>query len=209
MSRKNLSAPAGYEVATCRVLVEACQELERLLDGPASRGRLVNYLRGNQTLAVVVKPAAGTSSTAAGDCYGVLDEHSAAWVSRALERLADETYLERELDAPLAYRVTAAGRRLIAGRERPSRHVLPHSPRLGSSPAIEEQLRLLRARLARDEGRPAFSVFDNRALAWIASTRPTSLAELARAPGFGERRLAKYGRRVISALRRARDPEHS
>jgi len=192
------SAVLAYETAIARVLVLATSELGESV--PAGTGvaarRVVNHVRGNQP------PVAETDATPprTTDCRGALHDHSARWIARGLERLAEEGYLERVGDRTLAYAPTAAGRRLARGRERLRDTIFPRPARLGDRPELESRLAELRRRLASEEGRPAFSIFDNRTLAWIAAHQPHTLADLADAPGFGEQRLASYGRRVLRAL---------
>ncbi|MEL6894091.1 MAG: ATP-dependent DNA helicase UvrD2, partial [Actinomycetota bacterium] len=61
-----------------------------------------------------------------------------------------------------------------------------------------EQLKGLRTRLA--DGKPAYVVFDNKTLAAIARTSPSSRQELARISGVGPAKLEKYGDAFIELL---------
>ena len=61
-----------------------------------------------------------------------------------------------------------------------------------------EQLRTLRSRLA--EGKPAYVVFDNKTLAAIARTAPTTKQDLAKISGVGPAKLDKYGDAVIELI---------
>ncbi|MFN3254834.1 MAG: ATP-dependent helicase [Ilumatobacter sp.] len=61
-----------------------------------------------------------------------------------------------------------------------------------------ERLRVLRATLA--EGKPAYVVFDNKTLAAIARTAPTTKQQLARIAGVGPAKLDKFGDAVIELL---------
>lgn len=64
-------------------------------------------------------------------------------------------------------------------------------------------LRLLRARLAKDEDLPAYVIFPDRALREIARANPASIAQLAQVRGVGPARLDRYGRQVLETLRDA------
>lgn len=66
--------------------------------------------------------------------------------------------------------------------------------------ACMDQLRALRARLAKDEEVPAYVIFPDRALREIARARPRSLATLAAVHGVGPARLDRYGRAVLEVL---------
>jgi DNA helicase-2/ATP-dependent DNA helicase PcrA len=90
-----------------------------------------------------------------------------------------------------------------------SHRVEPHSAGAGrksdpagdlDGPAIErfERLKALRLRLA--EGKPAYVVFDNKTLAAIARTAPTTRQELSRISGVGPAKLDRYGDAVIELI---------
>ena len=194
---KNTVAIA-YETALCRVVLEAadcCREVT--VHGTPLRS-LVNYLRGNQP-----PPDAGADGSNRRDhtCHGLLHEHAASWLADALAALSEEGYLALDENRARRISVTPAGRRLLTNRERLSGSILPRPAKLGAHPGVENKLAELRRRLAREEGRPPFSIFDNRALAWLAEHRPRSMADLAAAPGFGEKRLGRYGQPVLRVLR--------
>jgi len=63
-----------------------------------------------------------------------------------------------------------------------------------------EQLKELRRELAKAAAVPAYVVFHDATLVEIARRCPTTLAELATIPGIGERKLARYGERVLATL---------
>ena len=52
------------------------------------------------------------------------------------------------------------------------------------------------------DGKPAYVVFDNKTLAAIARTAPTSRQELARISGVGPAKLERYGEAVVELMRR-------
>ncbi|MEU3606788.1 DNA helicase RecQ [Streptomyces sp. NPDC035033] len=65
---------------------------------------------------------------------------------------------------------------------------------------VFEALRAWRAATAREQGVPAYVVFHDATLREIATTLPTSVAELGTVGGVGEAKLAKYGEGVLEAL---------
>jgi superfamily II DNA helicase RecQ len=195
---KNTIALA-YETALCRVIVGAASCCCDLAGGDTPRRTLVNYLRGNQAPPVAAENGASPPDH---ESHGLLHQHSSSWLERLLDSIVEEGYLAPDQDRSQRVSVTPAGRRLLKGREKLAASILPHPERLGTHPEMEDKLRQMRRRIAKAEGRPPFSVFDNRTLAWLAGHRPRNTAELASAPGFGEKRLAKYGRRVLNVLRR-------
>jgi ATP-dependent DNA helicase RecQ len=68
--------------------------------------------------------------------------------------------------------------------------------------AVFEELRAWRGATAKDQGVPAYVVFNDATLRSIAATAPSSLAELAGISGVGESKLAKYGDGILEVLGR-------
>jgi len=65
---------------------------------------------------------------------------------------------------------------------------------------VFERLRAWRSERAKDQGVPAYVVFSDATLREIATTLPSSLAELGKVNGIGETKLARYGQQVLDAL---------
>jgi ATP-dependent DNA helicase RecQ len=63
-----------------------------------------------------------------------------------------------------------------------------------------EQLRAWRAGVAREQGLPAYVIFQDKTLRQIAAERPTTLAQLSTINGVGEAKLAKYGQQVLDTI---------
>jgi DNA helicase-2/ATP-dependent DNA helicase PcrA len=138
------------------------------------------------------------------------------------EQLAEErrllyvgaTRARRELWLSWATARTAGSRR---GREpsrflaglRPSggpraRAAAPKKARLsagGVDAGLVARLTAWRSDEARRAGQPAYCVFDNKTLVAIAERRPDSLEQLARVPGVGPAKLARFGPAVLDLLR--------
>ena len=66
--------------------------------------------------------------------------------------------------------------------------------------AAFERLRGWRAATAKEQGIPAYVIFHDSTLREVATTAPSSLAELGRVSGIGETKLARYGQQVLDAL---------
>jgi ATP-dependent DNA helicase RecQ len=63
--------------------------------------------------------------------------------------------------------------------------------------ALFEALRAVRLSLARDEGVAAYIIFPDRTLIEMALRRPTSLDEMRRVQGVGDRKLSTYGQTFL------------
>jgi ATP-dependent DNA helicase RecQ len=66
--------------------------------------------------------------------------------------------------------------------------------------AAFERLRGWRAATAKEQGVPAYVIFHDSTLREVATTSPSSLAELGKVSGIGETKLARYGQQVLDAL---------
>jgi len=67
---------------------------------------------------------------------------------------------------------------------------------------IFESLRELRLDLAKSEGVPAYVIAHDRTLRELARLRPRDEDELRAVPGFGERRVERYGEAFLDVLGR-------
>ncbi|MER7999020.1 DNA helicase RecQ [Streptomyces sp. NPDC095613] len=65
---------------------------------------------------------------------------------------------------------------------------------------VFESLRAWRAATAKEQGVPAYVIFHDATLREIATTAPTTLAELGTVTGVGENKLAKYGEQILQTL---------
>jgi len=67
---------------------------------------------------------------------------------------------------------------------------------------VFDLLRSWRARLARDQGIPAYAVLTNAELATIAHARPQSRAALIQIDGFGANKAERNGKDLIAIVAR-------
>ncbi|MGE0080100.1 MAG: DNA helicase RecQ [Thiohalomonadaceae bacterium] len=75
------------------------------------------------------------------------------------------------------------------------------APPLGAGGELWEELRALRRRLADEHDVPPYIIFNDATLAELVEHRPQTLGELADIHGFGERKLAAYGKALLDVLR--------
>jgi ATP-dependent DNA helicase RecQ len=74
---------------------------------------------------------------------------------------------------------------------------------------LKEYLREWRRKLASDKGLPAFVVLHDSALVDLCLAKPSTLQELRRISGFGDKRVEMYGKEILDALRRFREGERA
>lgn len=66
--------------------------------------------------------------------------------------------------------------------------------------ALWDSLRGTRARLAKEQGVPAYRIFTDATLLQMLREHPQSLSEFATISGVGEMKLARYGEEFLSVL---------
>ena len=80
------------------------------------------------------------------------------------------------------------------GRSRPQDELLPEER------GLFETLRSWRNERAKQDGRPAYVLFTNAQLAEIATTRPSSMAELHKIEGVGDARIQGYREEILGVV---------
>jgi ATP-dependent DNA helicase RecQ len=127
--------------------------------------------------------------------FGALAVLPEVAVIQAIERLlAEERLAPRGKKYPTVW---------IPGKPIRRAPVEGAKPKYKPTSSLESTLRELRRREARKRRWRAYQVFDNRTLSAIADLRPTTLEELATVRGLGERRVARFGERILAAVREA------
>jgi ATP-dependent DNA helicase RecQ len=84
-------------------------------------------------------------------------------------------------------------------RQKKDRVTLPDSAN-----HLFEALRAERAKLAKEQGVPAYVIFHDTTLIAIATARPASLGALAEIPGMGTTKLDRYGATVLATVAAAK-----
>jgi len=155
--------------------------------------------------------------------FGVLSEHSEAWIKKLIQRCVAAGWVEYSPgERPLAV-LTPAGREVMMA-QRPARIVLPPtqvrerrpSSRGGgrkvstdgteldaAAQALFEQLRAHRLEVAREQEVPPYVVASDRTLREVALLKPRNLAELQQAHGIGPTKAERYGEGLLDVVREA------
>jgi ATP-dependent DNA helicase RecQ len=69
-----------------------------------------------------------------------------------------------------------------------------------SASGLFERLRAWRGATAKEQGVPAYVVFNDATMREIAMKEPATLDELGQVSGIGENKLARYGQAVLDLL---------
>ncbi len=101
-------------------------------------------------------------------------------------------------------RKASLGAALVAGtrtRERKEKKSGTSAAVAGTDHALYAALRTLRQELAAETGVPPYVIFHDRTLAEIASKRPKSDADLHDITGLGDRKIARYGDKLLELVK--------
>jgi ATP-dependent DNA helicase RecQ len=173
--------------AAREVIVAAVGGLRR----PVGKTLLARALRGSRA-----KALARGGLLQLGEC-GRLAEHSEAAIVGAIESLLEEGRLVR------------TGRRYptvwLAGRPVRGAHPTTARPVRARTSGLGSALQRYRRRMARELAWKAYMVFQRRVIVAIERQQPTSRDALARVPGLGPAKIARFGDDILDIVRRHRD----
>lgn len=135
------------------------------------------------------------------------------WTS-VIRQLIHRGYLRQDIAAYAALKLQEKARGVLRGEEALSL-ARPRAamPRRSKTPArsialdgmeideaLFERLRELRRQLAAAEGVPAFVIFGDRALADMATSKPSTPEEFLEVYGVGQAKLERYGERFLAVI---------
>jgi ATP-dependent DNA helicase RecQ len=153
--------------------------------------------------------------------YGIgreLDDKQ--WLS-VFRQLIAQGYLSIDLEAYGALRLHESARPVLRGEEpvllrrdaepeprsgrgRDSRRVAARFA-VSADERLWQALRVVRRRLADEQGVPPYVILHDVVLQEMVEQRPQTLDQLALLPGIGERKLERYGAEFLEAIRAAAD----
>lgn len=146
--------------------------------------------------------------------FGVGSELSAQEWRSVVRQLVAADFLEVDMDGYGALKLTEACRPVLKGEQkvmlrrdpRPARKKkerVPTStilPETKQEQLLFEELRRVRAELAREQGVPPYVIFHDSTLVAMAKHRPRSLESFSRLPGVGTAKLERYGETFLEAI---------
>ena len=148
--------------------------------------------------------------------FGVGKEHSKTAWSSIIRQLFAAGALQSASAEHGGFALTPKGEEILFGREKivlrddPREAARAQGPRGAPAQALDAAedgilaaLKRKRRDLARAENVPAFMIFADRTLIDMAERRPSTLEDMRRVHGVGERKIARYGEAFLEALEEA------
>lgn len=191
---------------------KACVRCVREVQGAFGKSMIADILRGSKAQRVLEGGFDGLS------CYGTLDD-SAAQIKEVVELLAAQGILSI---SDGTYPTVGLGPRVFVAEasdftfamkkvRRASASNRSRGPRAEAAPAafgasgtgdadLFEHLRVLRKRLADEQGIPPYVVFSDKALRDMCARMPRNPDEFLMVSGVGEKKLERYGEAFLDAI---------
>jgi len=144
--------------------------------------------------------------------YGLGSDRSEQEWTSIIRQLIHHGYLVQDIASYSVLKLTEAARPLLRGeqtlrlakprirtqtKKKRSRVDAAHGP---YDELLFDQLRVLRKRLADEQGVPPYIVFGDASLVQMAREKPTEAAELLNITGVGQHKLEKYGSEFLDAI---------
>lgn len=145
--------------------------------------------------------------------YGIMKETKRPLLHEYIRELVKQGYLRRppgdydvlitseKADNVLFQNEQVLWRHIVQKKQTPQRQKTAVSGKPGAADQdLLDQLRSLRAELARQAGVPAYVIFHDATLLNLASAQPATEAELLAISGVGEQKAKKYGQAILEEI---------
>src|SRR5271166_6081505 len=146
--------------------------------------------------------------------YGIMKEVPRKTLTNLVYQLVDAGLLERTPGDRPALKLNALSWEVMRGKRavsllkakesKPGRTRIEEASWRDVDEAIFESLRKLRREIAAERAVPAYVILHDATLRELASVKPTTIEELRRFRGIGERKLTDFGARVIECIKSQR-----
>ncbi|MED1741314.1 DNA helicase RecQ [Bacillus swezeyi] len=133
--------------------------------------------------------------------YGILKHQSVPEISDFIEFLIADEYIQMSDGTYPILFVTNKGRNVLLGRTAVARKEKMNTAQIVKDDELFERLRLLRKKLAHEQGVPPFVVFSDETLKEMSGKMPQTEEELMSVKGVGEQKRAKYGAMFLQELK--------
>jgi ATP-dependent DNA helicase RecQ len=228
--RQTLLSYFGDEAEPCGNC-DLCDDPPKLIDGAVHAQKAMSAIArtgqrfGLEHLTSVLRGLKTEKVLARGHdqlpTFGVGEELSKEQWMSVFRQLFAHGAIDQPVDGHGEWVITPKGKEILFGRQ-PSRLRPPEEARgtksarsrpvsdaaeaLHSEPDrdLYQALRKLRLEIAKETGKPAYTVFADRTLIELALNKPSTLDQMAECFGVGARKLERYGEAFLAAITRER-----
>ena len=228
--RQTLLSYFGDEAEPCGNC-DLCDDPPKLIDGAVHAQKAMSAIArtgqrfGLEHLTSVLRGLKTEKVLARGHdqlpTFGVGEELSKEQWMSVFRQLFAHGAIDQPVDGHGEWVITPKGKEILFGRQpirlRPpeeargtksarSRPVSDAAEALHSEPDrdLYQALRKLRLEIAKETGKPAYTVFADRTLIELALNKPSTLDQMAECFGVGARKLERYGEAFLAAITRER-----
>lgn len=178
----------------------------------------LGYSVGKGLIADTLKGSGGRAKERGLDkltTYGLMKNLKKAEILDYLDALIDRGYIAVDPDFSTLVLTEKAGEVLFRGERVCVTRKLPPvdakkdktKPAEDAGSGLYERLRILRARLAAEQGKPAYVIFSNASLADMAEKAPANMEEFKTVSGVGVHRAKLYGKLFLEEIRKYRSDQ--
>lgn len=132
--------------------------------------------------------------------YGIMKEYSTKFIKDIVQTLIDEGFVDKKEGTYSMLRLNKKSINILKGKEK----VMAKLKNTNDDTVLDEELfkklRILRRDLSQSENVKPYIIFSDSTLIQIANLRPQTKDELKEIRGVGEKKIDRYGERVLRVV---------
>ncbi|QAA34624.1 DNA helicase RecQ [Clostridium manihotivorum] len=132
--------------------------------------------------------------------YGIMQEYSSKFIKDVIQTLIEEGYVDRKEGTYSMIRLNSKSINILKGKEKVMARLKDSVDDTVLDQELFKKLRILRRDLSQSEKVKPYIIFSDSTLIQIANLRPKSREELMNIRGVGEKKIEKYGDRVLRVV---------
>ena len=187
-------------------ILSCVRRIKDLLGYPVGAPTVALVLQGSREKRVLELGLQAVST------YGAMKTRGRTQIRERIDQLVEAGYLSAELEHQTLH-LTENAQRVLYLEERVETLVLKEEQPQGlgedgmneNERELFDELRACRAKIAREQGVPAYMVFANATLLDMAKQRPKNMTAFKRVQGVGEMKAAWYGKEFLKILKKPLD----
>ncbi|WP_160679968.1 DNA helicase RecQ [Clostridium sp. C8-1-8] len=132
--------------------------------------------------------------------YGIMQEYSSKFIKDIIQTLIEEGFVDKKEGTYSMIRLNSKSISILKGKEKVMARLKDSVDDTVLDQELFKKLRILRRDLSQSEKVKPYIIFSDSTLIQIANLRPKSREELMNIRGVGEKKIEKYGDRVLRVV---------